>query len=485
MKPGLKTDIPEVENYPKHTELEHTHGSAEYIDEIHMPTDKPSYEVVNTYNITKEEGGNNGLKVFNNSNDVPEAKINQKNFMKQSKIEFLKMLPEGYNKYNSCSKRNHQERKRDIDRFVLNDDLPEYCKYEVTHEDIRKHNKKATKVPDTVKGKVNEWLNKVHDIEDTKKREDLRDHGLRKALGHAETVINEDSHKLFQNSTEVDTLNSVRPQNGYFDGVQTKFDGGISNSSNENSEPFSENVMPDHEPSTIKLSNIEVETATADTEGLSMTNKESHLFQNSSFEGKVGISVTENLDSSKTINAMADLCIDDENLCDKLIEEIDAMELSEVEISESNNLDIDTDNEHICQDVSQANTSNIYVSDEESNMLLESGRAVEDSQTNFEQNSVISVDSNRACISESDMVTKYKTKNEKKIGKEKSNLGRNEPSSEIPSNTWRLNGERVIHFDGLSANCVTSHLEEVISNFGTISDSERKIFGDRLSIRFK
>ena len=359
----------------------------------------------------------------------PSPKINKNNFMKQSLLSYQKLLPDGYSlnkKFGNRRNMNHHANslrdKKDtsMDRFVLNDDLPEYCKYEVTHADIEKHRGRTLGVPGAVKDKVSMWLNSQ---EQTSK-------------------VNEESNSM--KSDPVDYKENVVGKE------PEEYSGVIG--------PEARDVVD--EEKSIHQESLHVYSDSSNSQVI----EESAAITTDSKSN----SVLSQIDSEH--NDVMNVSNEDNNQIKEMTEEI-------------NELDLNTSSTNMCQnsfDVTTENTS-FYISDEESNLLLDNMKSTAIAQNHRVEIGDSSSFSSSACLSESDFVTKYQTSNNKKKGQKPKSSGASMESDSV----WRLDGPTVIQVDGLNRNCVLSHLEDMVSGFGMVSDCEQKTYRDKLSVRFK
>ena len=389
-------------------------------------------------------------------------KINKNNFMKQSMLAFQKMLPDGFivNK-NFGSRRNRnnmnhahtyrQKQHNYMDRFVINDDVPEYLKYEVTHEDIKKHRERTLRVPGVVKDKVSEWL--TNQVVETKE--------------HTARMFDaEESRPLKTDSGDNNENVIVKEPNHVRNEVAAEEYSGVIRP--EAAEAIvEERAINKH----CKYSNSSKSQVHEELAG-KMTNSNSDFIQS---QVESGHSVSTNSDKISTDNEI------DDHQIKELTEEI-----NELGNSFLNDLDSSKD-ENTCQNSVNVTTSNIYISDEESNLILDNIKSAAVAQeVNMDSSSSVSVDSNAACLSESDFVVKYQTRSNNEKQNRKARVKTNSSGASVETNNvWRLDGKTVIQVDGLNRKCVLSHLEEMVSGFGMVSDVEQKMYGDKLSVRFK
>lgn len=402
----------------------------------------------------------------NNKNDnvrePQEPKINKRNFMELSKIEFQKMVPKGFTskfksnrtgqfRYHSHNYK-HDKSYNVMDRAVLNDDLPEYCKYEVTHDDIRRHKEKSLKVPDSVKDRVNDWMrqtenSKENTIQDKTVFDDAEGDTIGKEADYNANILLRQKNDVCPNNQDVN-INDCAV---------------IIGADEPDICPTGDNINCDND----------IIYATKDY-------RQSELCHNN---GHVMVHTDSDLFQMKDENSSVNADDDDE------IQGI-SQEINELGNSFLNDLNFSSNGDkHMHLNSSELDTSNIYISDEESNMILESALSATKSQVNIDQKIIRDqrldnpLDSKMACLSESDFVTKYQANNEIKSKTEKDR--RSTGMSSDPGNGWRLDGKTVIQVDGLTRNCVVTDLEKMVGGFGTVSDFEQKQYGDKLSVRFK
>ena len=371
----------------------------------------------------------------------PSPKINKNNFLKQSLLSYKKLLPEGHHfseKLGNRRGRNHMRNKKDtgMDKFVLNDDLPEYCKYEVTHDDILKHkdHKGPLGVPGVVRNKVSEWLNSQNPVD-------------------YDTEIKDENPRNVNHAIDLEEYTTViRPEARDFvaeeKAIQKKGTDKHSNHSN---------------------SHVNDESASKTTNSNNYSN-----------------SVPSQVDSDHALSDVMNNFSDEDN---SKVKEL-AEEINELELEKSFLNDLNTSS--MCQKPFEETTADtsLYVSDEESNMLLNDIKS-----NTFAKNHGVDTDdtfnssfsSGACCLSESDFVSKYQKSNIRtKSRKIETKYQGACVESDKPDNIWRLDGKTVIQVDGLNKNCVLSDLEEMVSGFGMVSDCEQKTYNtDKLSIRFK
>ena len=433
LKPEVKCDSSVSEEYDKVVEpiSNADHDRNEDKDWTYETYVEQSMKITDSCAISKKNTVNSDLDIsVRNENFVQEPKINQKNFMKQSKLEFQKMMPESMNYSRKNRYRNENSEynsKVRMKNFCFNDEVPEYCQYEVTRDDIKRHIEKTSKVPNTVKGKVKDWLRKMDEYLNSPLDE--------VAVNHAN-----------------DTKNSA--------------------------------VLDDENP---------IVTAATNSEMLPQeVQNQSH--QNFTYDNCSDHSVEPELKYPETNVMGTDYIIDESTLCQNNVDicnnhiEITAAAAAEKNsdqvYSVINNLNIEPEyGASSCLVSAQIDTSNIYISDEESNVILDN--AVADSHINLEQGFNIP---HEESVLETEDFVKYKINNNNNRIEKDILRTSNEAafkSARAVSNTWRLAGRSVIQIDGLPVNCVLSNVEEMISSFGTVSDCEKVVFDDRLSIRFK
>lgn len=367
-------------------------------------------------------------------------KINKNNFMKQSMLAFQKMLPDGFivNK-NFGSRRNRnnmnhahtyrQKQHNYMDRFVINDDVPEYLKYEVTHEDIKKHRERTLRVPGVVKDKVSEWL--TNQVVETKE--------------HTARMFDaEESRPLKTDSGDNNENVIVKEPNHVRNEVAAEEYSGVIRP--EAAEAIvEERAINKH----CKYSNSSKSQVHEELAG-KMTSSNSDSIQS---QVESGHSVSTNSDKISTDNEI------DDHQIKELTEEI-----NELGNSFLNDLDSSKD-ENTCQNSVNVTTSNIYISDEESNLILDNIKSAAVAQeVNMDSSSSVSVDSNAACLSESDFVVKYQTRSNNEKQNRKARVKTNSSGASVETNNvWRLDGKTAIQVDGLNRKCVLSHLEEMVT----------------------
>ena len=594
LKPEMEACISDSEDV-QHKEIqEETAVFNPEIKECTIDNEDISHYDVQTYeHNTLGEAEPSDLKLFTSNGDfVQEPKINQRNFVTQSKLEFQKMIPKQYR----C-------RKKDIPRFRMNnfcfnEEEPEYCRYEVTREDIRKHIEKASKVPDTVKGRVSDWLSKMdaylaspNDEVESKpvntqtydtvppeltnnQAQNLADSAELTSTGRSkkltdstcsENKINTKSAKekpkpvntqmydtvqpeltydesqnlavstSLRNKIYTELTSAVRPKKltdstcsenkvntknaivtpevpyGTFQNSKEDLCSGnimnpeckiphqnIKNYSYSDTVPNKENEvlsseLPNDPPeysggsfgnSDDKISLHLVDDTYLDTVSYEVNDITPEVPNNPSqnLPSDTSLENILNLESTYLVNDQVandeELFENVENIRNGSIETAGADSENPSNCSVMNDLNMGPEYGASSHPVSsQMDTSNIYISDDDSNYILETAGAVNDNEItqslNIVQNGVVEETYNAVKHKvNNNSVDKYKHKSK---------------TSQITSteNSWRLNGNGVIQVDGLPKNCVLSNLEEMVSNFGTVSDCEKRVVGDRLSIRFR
>ena len=599
LKPEMEACTSDSEDVPHKEIQEETAVFNPEIKDCTIDNEDITHNDVQTYehNIL-DEAESSDLKLFTRDEDlVQEPKINQRNFVTQSKLEFQKMIPKQYR----C-------RKKDIPRFRMNnfcfnEEEPEYCQYEVTREDIRKHIEKASKVPDTVKGRVSDWLSKMdaylaspNDEVESKpvntqtydtvqpeltnnQTQNLADStssrnkiytestsAVRSKLSTDSTcsenkintksakekprpvktqmydtvqpeltydesqnlavstslrnkiyteltsavrpkkltdctgsenkvntknaiVTHEVPYKKFQNSKEdLCSDNFINPEceipheniknYSYSDTVPNK-ENGILSSELPNDPPGGSFGNSDDRISLHLVDDTYLDTVSYEVNDITPevpNNPSQNLPSDTSLENII------NLENTYLVN---DQVANDEELFDN-VENIrnGSMETAAADSEERSNWSVMNDlnlgpdygaSSH--QVSSQMDTSNIYISDDDSNYILETAGAVTDNEITQSLNIV-----QNGGVEETYIAVKHKVNNNSvDKHKHKSKTSQITPTE----NSWRVNGNGVIQVDGLPKNCVLSNLEEMVSNFGTVSDCEKRVVGDRLSIRFR
>ena len=594
LKPEMEARTNDSEDIPHKEIQEETAVLNPDIEECTIDNEDIPHNDVQTYeHNTIDEAEPSDLKLFTRDEDfVQEPKINQRNFVMQSKLEFQKMIPKQYR----C-------RKKDIPRFRMNnfcfnEEEPEYCRYEVTREDIRKHIEKASKVPDTVKGRVSDWLSKMdaylaspNDEAESKPVNTQTYDTVQPELTYNQTQNLADSTELTSAGRSKKMTDSTCSENK----INTK-------RAKEKPRPFNTQMYDTVQPELTydESQNLAVSTSLRNKIYTELTSavRPKKLTDCIGSENKVNTKnaiVTPEVPYEKFQNSKEDLCSDnlmnpeceiphqniknysysdtlpnkekeifsselpndppeysggsfgnsddkislhlvDDTYLDTVSYEVNDI-APEVPNNPSQNLLSDTSlenilnlentylvNDQVANDeelfeneenirngsmetsaadsekpsncsvmndlnmgpeygasshpvFSQMDMSNIYISDDDSNYILETAGAVTDNEITQGLNIV-----QKGVVEEIYNAVKHKVNNNSvDKHKHKSKTTQTTPTE----NSWRLNGNGVIQVDGLPKNCVLSNLEEMVSNFGTVSDCEKRVVGDRLSIRFR